>query len=49
VAAVAQTLHYPDGLLDPKTPIADVVEYLGIRRNRPLVVSYGRFRARHST
>jgi hypothetical protein len=48
VSAVARTLHYPDGLIDPHVPVERVVEYLDIRRGRQLVASYGRFRARQT-
>ena len=48
VSAVARTLHYPDGLIDPHTPIDRVVEYLDIRRGWRLIANYGRFRARQT-
>lgn len=46
VSAVAKTLHYPNWLINPATPVADVVEYLGVRGSRRLVVNYGSFRGR---
>jgi hypothetical protein len=45
VSAVARTLHYPDGLIDPHVPVGRIVEYLDIRRGWRLIASYGRFRA----
>jgi hypothetical protein len=44
-SAVARTLHYPDGLIDPNVPVARVVEYLAVRKGYKLTASYGRFRS----
>jgi hypothetical protein len=46
VSTVARTLHYPNWLIDPATPVDEVVEYLGIRGGRRLIVNYGSFRGR---
>jgi hypothetical protein len=43
---VSETFIYPRFLVDPDIPVDPVVEYLDIRRNQRLVVSYGRFRSR---
>jgi hypothetical protein len=43
-AAVARALRYPQGLIDPKVPIEDVIAYLEARRGRRLVASFGCFR-----
>jgi hypothetical protein len=48
VSEVARTLRYPDGLIDPHVPVERAIEYLGIRKGRRLVESYGRFRVRHT-
>jgi hypothetical protein len=44
VSAVAKTLHYPNWLIDPATPVDDVVEYLEVRGSRRLIANYGSFR-----
>jgi hypothetical protein len=46
VKYVAEVLRYPRWLIDSRTPIERVVEYLSVRRGHRLTASYGRFRAR---
>jgi hypothetical protein len=44
VREVAKALHYPNWLIDPRVPVAQVVEYLNFRRDYRLIANYGRFR-----
>jgi hypothetical protein len=48
VAAVARTLHYPEGLIDPHVPVDRMVDYLPIRRDLRLIANYGRSSTRCS-